>query len=186
MNDKSKNKGSGRLTRLGISLAYYVFDMGAILIYFLFYGLILSLDLTGIFEDFLLIPLTWIVYFVLFFLTFKPIYENTGERTLRTAFIHGGGIFTVLHIVFFILRAIAYTIYKSVKESYVIPNFTSEQIERGREFYNDISVLMFALIWGYLTLVFLPLIISAFVSWIRLSKNQQETLPIETSQTERN
>ena len=186
MNDKSENKGSGRLTRLGISLAYYVFDMGAILVYFLFYGLILSLDLTGIFEDFLLIPLTWIAYFVLFFLTFKPICENTGKRTLRTAFIQSGGIFTVLHIVFFILKAISYMIYKSVKESYVIPNFTVEQIERGREFYHDISVLMLVPIWGYLTLVLLPLIIAAFVSWIRLNKTQQETLPIETSQIERN
>lgn len=175
---------SSRLTRAGISLIFYIFNVSAFLIAIIIELLIYRLP--GSSFAFLALPLTLITYFVVFFLTFKPIYENTGERTWRTVFIQSGGIFTVLHIAFFILKTIAYAVYQNVKESYVIPNFTVEQIDRGRKLYNNISELMRIQNLGYLFLVLLPLIISAFVSWIRLNKKQQETLPIETSQVERN
>ena len=106
--------------------------------------------------------------------TFRSVYNVTGERFRRLVFIQSGGIFTILHIVFLILKTIAYAIYKSVKESYVIPNFTIEQIERGRDFYNNISDITGIFSLMYLVYVPVSLTIAAIVSWIRLNKNQQE------------
>lgn len=194
MNDKSKNKGSGRLTRLGISLAYYIFDMNAVLIALIIEMVMYRLPGSVYNLAFLSVPLTLIVCFAVFFLTFKPIYENMGENTWRTLFIQGGGIFTVLHVAFLILKTIAYVVYKLVKEIYVIPNFTVEQIERGREFYNDISSITDTAFFTYLFIVPLLLILSFAISSHRafytenytVKENRQETDKIETSQTERN
>ena len=171
---------SSRLTRIGISLIFYVFNMVAPF----FVGVFIEDIIFSLIRDYfnlLTFILTWSIFFIIFRLTFKLVYENTGERILRTAFIQGGGIFIILHIAFFILKSIAYAVYKAVKESYVIPNFTVEQIEQGRNFYNGISEFTAIPFLYYLLIVLLPLIISAFVSWIR-----PETLPVETSQIERN
>ena len=183
-----------RLKRAGISLAYYVFDMNAFLIAFIIEMVMYRLPGSVYTLAFLSVPLTLIVCFVVFFLTFKPIYENMGENTWRTLFIQGGGIFTVLHIAFLILETIAYVVYKLVKESYVIPNFTVEQIERGRELYNNISEIMGTAFLAYLFIVPLPLILSLAISSHRafytenytVKKNRQETDKIETPQIERN
>lgn len=179
MNDKSENKNSGRLLGVGISLIFYVFNMVApFFVADFIEDLIFSL--TGDFSNLLTFILTWSIFFIIFMLTFKLVYKITGERTWRTAFIQSGGIFTILHIVFLILKTIAYAIYKSVKESYVIPNFTVEQIEHGRRIYNGVSEFTAIPFFIYLLIVPLPLIIAAVVSWIRLNKNRQETDKIES------
>lgn len=187
MNDKSENKSSGRLPRLGFSLAYYLF--GTVGMSFLILLIVFLNGVWGIIfgnTAIFLLPVPLVISFVIFFTTFKSVYNVTGECFRRVVFIQSGGIFTILHIVFLILKTIAYAVYKSIKESYIIPNFTVEQIESGRRFYNDISEITEFMSLAYLLCVPISLVIAAVVSWIRLNKNQQETLPIETSQIERN
>lgn len=175
-----------RLIRAGFSLAFYALNMNAA-----FIGLIIEAML---FFSPISLFVIFVIYCMIFIFTFNPIYENTGERAWRTAFIQGGGIFTVLHIVFLILKAIAYAVYKNVKESYVIPNFTVEQIKRGRELYKNISELVRIQTLGYLLIVLLPFIISIVISSNRVfytvkytvKENHQETEKIETPQIERN
>lgn len=178
MNDKSENKNSGRLSRLGFSLGYYLFcTVGMSLVS------LISVFLVGLFgmmksrsaAAVIFFPIPWVVTFVVFLTTFRSVYNFTGERFRRVVFIQSGGIFTILHIVFLILKTIAYAIYKSVKESYVIPHFTVEQIESGRRIYNDISEITRAFSLVYLVYVPVSLTIAAVISWIRLNKNQQET-----------
>lgn len=172
MNDKSENKNSGVLPILELSLAYYLFGTVGISLVSV---IVIFLDsFFGNAAEVIFFPIPWMVAFVVFSTTFRSVYNVTEERFKRVVFIQSGGIFTILHIVFLILKTIAYAIYKSVKESYVIPNFTVEQIESGREFYNNISEItrIFSLI--YLVYVPVSLTIAAVVSWIRLNKNQQE------------
>ncbi|MBD5138034.1 MAG: hypothetical protein HDT24_01800 [Ruminococcus sp.] len=177
-----------RLKRAGISLAFYIFDMIA---YGFFMGFFAFLFIKvfkseALFSLPISLLLTVIMIFVIFLLTFKPVYKHTGERIGRTMFIQGGGIFIILHVAFLILKTIAYIIYKAVKESFVIPNFTVEQIERGREFYHDISTLAWATLFLYAISVILPLIIAMAVSSHRLDnidiakENFAETDKIET------
>lgn len=172
MNDKSENKNSGSLPILGFSLGYYLFcTVGISLVS------VIVIFLDGFFgkaAEVIFFPIPWVTAFIVFLTTFKSVYKATGERFRRVVFIQSGGIFTILHIVFLILKTIAYAIYKSVKESYVIPNFTVEQIESGRDFYNNISEItrIFSLI--YLVYVPISLVVAAVISWIRSNKNQQE------------
>lgn len=164
------------LKRTGISLIFYILNMNALwaalIIDSFFYMLPGGMYALSI----LSFPLTIIAYFTVFFLTFGLIYKNTGERSGRTLFIQGGGIFTVLHIAFLILMGIAYAVYKNVKESYVIPNFTVEQIERGRGIYYNISEIAGTPVLAYLLIVLLPLIVSFAIASNRFFYTDKHTV----------
>lgn len=175
-----------KFLRVGVSLIFYIFGMNA---YLWVAGIIedLIFKLTGDFFTALTVFLTWTLYILIFLLTFKPIYKKEGERNWRTVFIQSGGIFTVLHIVFLIMIGIAHDIYKAVKESFVIPNFTVEQIEHGRRIYNDISDTAFTPFAFYVIFVLVPLIIVAVAGrYYVMTSDLKEIKQIETLQTERN
>lgn len=113
-----------------------------------------------------IVPCPFIVFFVLL-LTFNNVYEHFGKSFLLTVFTQGGGIFTVLHIAAAIFIGMAYKIYKAVKESYVIPNFTEQQICDARELYHRVCDLLIFMLGSYVVFAVLPLIIASVISYVR-------------------
>lgn len=82
---------------------------------------------------------------------------------------------------------IAHDIYKAVKESFVIPNFTVAQIEHGRRIYNDISDIAFTSFAFYVIFLLVPLIIVAVAGrYYVMTSDLKEIKQIETSPIERN
>lgn len=113
-----------------------------------------------------IVPCPFIVFFVLL-LTFNSVYEESGESFLLTVFTQGGGVFTVLHIATAILVGVAYKIYRAVKESYVILNFTEQQICDARELYHRVCDLLIFMLGSYVVFAVLPLIIASVISYVR-------------------
>lgn len=112
------------------------------------------------------VPCILIVFFVMM-VTFDSVYEKSGESFLLTVFTQGGGVFTVLHIAAAMFVGAAYKIYKAVKESYVIPNFTEQQICDARELYHLVGVTLIFMLGSYVVFAVLPLIITSIISYVR-------------------
>lgn len=133
------------LLKAVISLMFFLLNVNALFIYIAFGSFILTL----------------FIYSAIFIGSFKPIYEHTGKNTLKVLYFQFGGIFTVIYALFSaVLLPIAYNVYQSVKESFVIPNFSVEQIRSARNLYNNfkeftnINVITFMFIGGLLLVSF--------------------------------
>lgn len=158
--------GKTALAKTGISLIFYLFNMSSFVMLELFEKTELPSFCGWIF--------TMFIYGAVFMLTFKPIYDRTGKRLRHTFAVQSGGIFTVLHIIYyFILSPAAYEVYRSIKESFVIPNFSVEQISSARELYNNFDDLSPISMLMFYSAVFLPLLVSFAVSSTRILDSEK-------------
>lgn len=102
-------------------------------------------------------------------LTYKSIYERCGSLhpKIRTMFVQSGGIFAAIPPIVLLALFTLYSVYKKIKESYVIPNFTVEQICAARNAYNNIDAFTFIIFLIHLFTVPAALVISELVRFIK-------------------
>lgn len=154
--ETSEDKASGKWLRLILQLVFVLFDTLGI-----FY---VSYETMYKIEPYVCYGLMLAV----FLLSFPVVYKASQKRFLKTVFIQGGGIFTVLLAAAPIPILVSYNIYKAVKESFVIPNFTEQQICAARELFDKGSWLLVEMAYGYLLYTILTLIISSVISLVIL------------------
>lgn len=185
LEEQAAAKPSGKWLRLILQLFFFLFD--TLGIFYVSWEAMYKIEPHERWQGF-----CYGLMLAVFLLTFPAVYKASQKRFLKTVFIQGGGIFTVLLAAAPIPILVSYNIYKAVKESFVIPNFTEQQICAARELFDKGSWLLADMTYGYLSYTILTLIISSVISLVILlirkkvhrQKGLSESLPNEDTDRE--